>query len=204
MSSPRRSKRKCKSNYASLDARPRIEVKNTLKDLKSIGPIHTLPNVYVSRKLLELCFDRMNPHIWYRILPLDNMQCDDFAFSVGQSWELIQPLLIHLGYILEVGDELKLNLDKFADLQHEYLGINKFHMSDPHLKCDTRNYFVCIGKPHFSGPTKQLKAITNGSFASTSIIYINASDTLLRNKLQEHIDVVQNDKFRRIIQRDPD
>ena len=49
-----------------------------------------------------------------------------------------------------------------------------------------------------------MKAITNGSFASTSIRYINASDTLLQNKLQEHIDVVQNDKFGRIIQRDPD
>ena len=44
----------------------------------------------------------------------------------------------------------------------------------------------------------------SGAFASTSIRYLNASDTKLRIKLQEHIDVVLNDQFRRIIQRDPD
>jgi len=204
MSSPCRSKRKCKSNYASPDGRPRIEVKNTLQELKSIGPIHTLPNVSVSQKLLELIFDRMNPHIWYRVLPLDSMKCDDFAFSVGQSWDLIQPLLLHLGYLLEVGDEIKLNVDKLSNLQHANLGKNKLHLSNTHLKGETKNHFVCIGKPHFSGPTKQLKAISTGAFASTSIRYLNASDTILRIKLQEHIDVVLNDQFRRIIQRDPD
>ena len=107
MSSPRRSKRKCKSDYASPDGRPRIEVQNTLQDLKSIGPIRTLPNASVSIKLLKLIFDRMNTHIWYRILPLDSMKCDDFAFSCGQSWDLIKPLLFHLGYLLDVGGQLK-------------------------------------------------------------------------------------------------
>ena len=79
------------------------------------------------------------------------MQCDDFAFLVGQSWELIQPLLIHLGYILEVGDELKLNLDKFADLQHEYLGKNKFHMSNTHLKGDTKTILFVLANHILAG-----------------------------------------------------
>ena len=133
-----------KSDYASPDGRPRIEAKNTLQDLKSIGTIHTLPNVSVYQKLLELCFNRMNPHIWYRLLPLDIMKCDDFAFSVGQSWDLIQPLLIHLGYLFEVGEELKLNVDRFANLQHVNLGNDKFHMSNTHLKGDTKNYFFVL------------------------------------------------------------
>jgi len=204
MSSPRRSKRKCISNYASPDVPPRIKIKNTLQDLKSIGHIRALPNVSLSQKLLELIFDRMNPHIWFRILPLDSNKCDDFAFSVGQSWDLIQPLLLHLGYILEIGEQTKLNVDKFRNLEHANMGKHKFHLSFTHLKGESKHYFICIGKPHFSGPTKQLKAISGGAFASTRIRYLNASDTILRIKLQEHIDVVANDNFRRLSNRDPD
>ena len=94
---PRHSKRKSKSDYASLDGRPRIDVNDTLKDLKSIGPIRTLPNASTSFKLLELCFHRMTTHIWYRLSPIDLIKCDEFAFSVGQSWDLLRPLIIHLG-----------------------------------------------------------------------------------------------------------
>ena len=122
MSSPRRSKRKCQSDYASPDGRPRIEVNDTLKELKSIGPIRALPNHSTSSKLLELCFQRMNPHIWYRLIPVDLFNCDDFAFSVGQPWDLLRSLLIHLGYLLEVGGEFKINVDKFANLQHVNFG----------------------------------------------------------------------------------
>ena len=106
MSSPRRSKRQCKSNYASPNGRPRIEVPNTIQELKSIGPIRSLPNASVSLKLLKLIFDRMNPHIWCRILPLDSMKCDDFAFSCGQSWDLIKPLLLHLGYLCDYSEQV--------------------------------------------------------------------------------------------------
>ena len=204
MSSPRRSKRKCQSDYASPDGRPRIEVNDTLKELKSIGPIRAPPNHSTSSKLLELCFQRMTPHIWYRLIPVDLFNYDDFAFSVGQPWDLLRPLLIHLGYLLEISGELKINVDKFANLQHVTFGKNKFHMSNTHFKGETKNYFVCIGKPHFSGPTKQIKAISNGAFASASIRYMNASDTSLGIKLQEHIDVVLNDIFRNINSRDKD
>ena len=87
MSSPRRSKRKCKSDYASPSGRARIEANDTLKVLKAIGPSSILTNASDSSNLLQLCFGRMNPHIWYRILPLDAMKCDDVAFGTGQSWD---------------------------------------------------------------------------------------------------------------------
>ena len=96
MSSTRRSKRKCKSDYASLAMRLQIEVNNTLNDLKMIGQSHTLTNGSNSTKLFHLCLQRMTPHIWYRIIPLDSMKCDDFAFPTGQSWDLLRPLLVHL------------------------------------------------------------------------------------------------------------
>ena len=150
MSSPRRSKRKCKSDYASPDGRPRIEVNDTLKELQSIGPIRALQNNSNSSKLLELCIKRMTPHNWYRILPKNEGRCDDFAFSCGQSWELIQPLLVDLGYLLESGGELKLNADKFANLQNVNFGNNRFQISNTHLQGESKTYYVCIGKPHFS------------------------------------------------------
>ena len=77
-------------------------------------------------------------------------------------------------------------------------------MSNTHFKGDTKTYYICVGKPHFSGPTKQLKAINSGAYASTSIRYINASDTLLRSRLQDHADVVINRKFRSNYERDQD
>ena len=124
------------------------------------------------------------------------MKYDDFAFSAGQSWELIQPLLVHLGYLIERGGLLKINVDKLANLQHADLGKNKFHISNTHHKGETKHYYVCLGKPHFSGPTKQIKATVNGLFSSTAIRYINSSDKRLRTKLQEHIDAIRNDIFR--------
>ena len=118
MTSTRRSKRKCKSDFASPDERPRIGVRNTLQELKWMGPIHTLPNCSTSSKLLELCFQRMTAHICYRLIPVDALQCYDISFSMGQPWDLLCPSLIHLGYLLQVGGELKINLENFSDLQH--------------------------------------------------------------------------------------
>ena len=183
MSSPCRSKRKCKSDYASPDGRPRIELNDTLHDPKPRGHSRALQNNSTSSKLLELCFKRMTPHNWYRLLPNDLGRYDDFAFSVGQSWELIQPLLVELGYLLQSGGDLKINADKFANLQHVTFGKNQFHISNTHFKGEMKTYYVCIGKPHFSGPAKQQKAIINGAFAYNSIRYINASDKSLRTKL---------------------
>ena len=202
MSSTRRSKRKCESVFGSPDGRPRIEVRNTLQELKWIGPIHTLPNHSTTSRLLELCFLRMNAHIWYRILPVDASKCDDISFATGQPWELLRPLLIHLGYLTQIGIQEKVNLHKFTDLQHLNLGKNKLIMSSTHFKNDTKNYYLCIGKPHFTGPNKQIKAKSNGAFASASMRYINASDTLLRVRLQEHMDAVSNHMFRNENSRD--
>lgn len=116
-------KQLCVSGCASADQNI-----NNLQDLKSIGHIRALPNVSLLQKLLALIFDRLNLNIWYRILPLDNNKCDDFAFSVEQSWDLIQLLLLHLGYILEIGEQTKLNVDKLRNLEHANMEKHKFHL----------------------------------------------------------------------------
>ena len=89
-------------------------------------------------------------------------------------------------------------------MQPVNFGKNQFHISNTHFKGETKTYYVCIGKTYYSGQAKQQKAIINGAFAFNSIRYINASDTSLRTKLQEHIDAVQNDNLRDIYSRDPD
>lgn len=71
MSTIRRSKRKCKSDYALADARPRIEIYDNRKVLKAVGSIHSLTNGSDSSDLLDECFRRMNPHIWHQLLPID-------------------------------------------------------------------------------------------------------------------------------------
>ena len=64
----------------------------------------------------------MTPHNWYRLLPVDLGRCDDFVFVVGQSWELIKPLLVQLGYPIESGGVLEINADNFVNLQHVTFG----------------------------------------------------------------------------------
>ena len=146
----------------------------------------------------------MTPHNWYRLLPVEFGRCDDFAFAVGQSWELIKPLLFELGYLFTKGGDRFVNADKFIILGLVRFGKHQLHISNTHFKGDKKTYYLCMGKPHFSGPVKQLYATTNGVFAFSSIRYMNASDTRLRTKLQEHIGVVINDNSSDINLRDQD
>ena len=146
----------------------------------------------------------MTRHNWYRLLPVELGRCYDFAFAVGLSWELIKYLLLELGYLFEKGGDKCVNAEKFINLQHVQFGKHKFHISNTHFKGEKKTHYVCMGKPHFSGPVKQEKVTINGAFSFSSIIYINASDTPLRTKLQEYFDVVVKENIRDIYCRDQD
>ena len=48
----------------------------------------------ISANLLSTCFSRLNPHIWYSVLP-SNDGIADISSETRQKWENILPLLIH-------------------------------------------------------------------------------------------------------------
>lgn len=79
MSTVRRSKCKCISNYIST-ADPSRRANSTVKELKTVWSSHLSHTGSTSSTLLELCSKRMTPHILNIILPLDHMKCDGFTF----------------------------------------------------------------------------------------------------------------------------
>ena len=118
MSTIKRSKRKCKSIYASSAVPTGNQGNNVSKVLKPSQHSRIYLKDISSDVLLKLCFQRMNAHTWYRILPYDHQNCDDIAFAIGQSWDLICPLLFDMGYLYEVNNEIRINLLKFENLLH--------------------------------------------------------------------------------------
>ena len=156
MSTIKRSKRKCKSIYASSAVPTGNQGNNVSKVLKPSQHSRICLKDISSDVLLELCFQRMNAHTWYRILPFDHQNCDDIAFAIGQSWDLICPLLVDMGYLYEVNNEIRINLLKFENLLHLDIGNKKINMSYHHQKNESRQYFLCVGDPLLSGPTKQI------------------------------------------------
>ena len=65
------------------------------------------------------------------------------SFSMGQSWNLIRPLLVDLGYIDERCGVLLVRADKLLLLSKIYNGVNKLHISDTHLKGE-KNTISCV------------------------------------------------------------
>ena len=150
----RRSKRKSKSDYASQPAPARIESNKIPKILKASRRGLRVCTVSNSEELWHHCIGRMVPHNWYRIIPKNNDSYDDISFSMGQSWDLILPILIDLGYINRTSNSLNIIYTRFLNLRHELNKILDIHISDNHPKGKKRQYYMCLNKQNFSGPTK--------------------------------------------------
>lgn len=67
----------------------------------------------------------MITHTWYRILPLHSIKCDNLAFAIGQSWDLICPFIVDLGYIYDVQGSIRITVLQFENLQHLNMGGKK-------------------------------------------------------------------------------
>ena len=105
---------------------------------------------------MGLCF-KMIPNIRYRILPCKATEFDNISYAIGQRWDLISPILLALGFLLEKERKLKSNLLKFQNLDSFDCGDLKTNMSDMHPKGDTRQYFLCRFKPLFASPEKKFQ-----------------------------------------------
>ena len=158
MNGTRKSKRKCETNsqYATVPTRNKVVKTQISTEPRRNSSIST--NEFNSDKLLELCIRRIPSNTWYRILPNSSFECEDLSFAIRQSWDTISPLLTKLGYIKNYGKECRINQIKFENLQHVIPGIDQCHTSFHHPKGGCRQLFICVGKPQYSGPTKQINA----------------------------------------------
>ena len=165
MNRTRKLKRKLKTNsqYATVPTWNKVVKIQINTEPQRNSSIST--NEFNSDKLLELCIRRILTNIWYRILPNSSFECEDLSFVICRSWDTISPLLTKLGYIKNYGKEFRINQIKFENLQHVIPGIDQCHTSFHHTKGGSRQLFICVGKPHYSGPTKQINATKDNKFA---------------------------------------
>ena len=109
--------------------------------------------------LLEHCFDRMLPHVWYKIIPSSDSDVENIAFAMGQSWILIQSLLYSLKYMIKFDKTLRLNLDKWRDVDNRLpkLSSSKLNFSSTHICNQKKIYYLCKDTPLYRSPTVQIE-----------------------------------------------
>lgn len=74
---------------------------------------------------------------------------------MGQLWDLVCILLVNLGYITKSHGKRILNYTKFENLQQINKGDLEINVYDSHPKGEVHQYFICCGKPMYSGSTKE-------------------------------------------------
>ena len=116
---------------------------------------------------------------------------------VGQDWNLILPLLIDIGFVVEGSKYLEIKLLQIENFI--LLSDNILHIADYHPQYKTKQYFMCKGKPTYSSPAKQILATKMDVFHYEHLRYLTRSDRSLKSKLEDHIDLTQNITYTELV-----
>ena len=125
----------------------RTERVKTLEVLKPRGRECLSPIVLSSTELLSCCIHSMIKHNWYRVVPINHWKCDDIAFSIGQSWDLLRLLMIELGYIKFMMRVDCVRVKQLRLLCDNFNG-DTLILSDTHLKGE-KNTISCVLGSHY-------------------------------------------------------
>ena len=179
-------RRKCEPNAAYNENRTVKYRKVINPNLRSIQP--SIEDDFVT--LLEHCFDRMLPHVWYKIIPSSPYDVETVAFAMGQSWLIVLGLLLKLKYLAKYGKLITIKHEKWRNLEHvscDQLRTYKLHYSSRHPLNGKLVYYLCKHKPLYDNPT-----IQHGSnYSHASLRYFDAFDHQLKCALSQKLDVTQ-------------
>lgn len=128
--------------------------------------------------------------VWYPTIVIDKYECDDISLFTGKYWELVRPSLDDLEYIDEVVGVINVRIKDLSVLPLLLKRKQKLRISETRLKGETKHYFMCLGTPIHSAPTKQ---ITAEKRAFIYLQYLAREDKQLRYNLEEH-DKLSQDK----------
>ena len=146
-----------------------------------IAPINSLSTIEGELEaLLHECFDRMFPHVWLKVVPKDNTDVENIAFAMGQSWQLIQALLVRLQYIKPYGDTFRINRDKFFDLNKIRHGSKKLNITNFRNKGQKTILYVCRDRPIVDNPNIQVHDKVN----VTELRFFDTADHVIKNSLK--------------------
>ena len=129
--------------------------------------------------LLHYCFARMLPHVWMKIVPSAPDDVENMAFAIGQSWQLLQELLLRTKYIYKFKNTFRLNVLKFEAL----VTMNKFNLTLHFGKFRPRGcgvtYYLCRSNPIYINPESQIR----DNYSYSSLKFNDGIDLLLRDRI---------------------
>ena len=76
---------------------------------------------------------RLKENGWYTILPNSNKIYTFMSFEMGQNFDNILPILVHLGYVTYKKDRLFIIKKRWQNLNNYFSGIDHFHFTLYHI-----------------------------------------------------------------------
>ena len=151
-SSNRATKRKygCATELLEIDTK-----KSTINpNLQQLGSAFT--NGCKIESILHQWSNRMLLHVWYKILPDNPSDVANIAFSMGQSLDIVNKILIHLKYLKSYKNDYRINISKFGQLFQLRHGNKKVSIGYSRRKGEKQTYYLCMGVPLFKNHTEQV------------------------------------------------
>ena len=147
----------CRSKYGSSTASSEFPRKKSKREPWFEARSGLLIDHVDCHVLFHLCLLRMLPHVWVKITPSSLSDVENFAFSIGQRWDLIQHLMIELNYLYKYKDTVRIRLDKLKDLEQQCVEGIDLHIGSSHPKGEKLTYYICRDTPIFKHPLLQVK-----------------------------------------------
>jgi len=79
-------------------------------------------------------------------------------------------------------------VSRLTSLTHTFTSVHKLHISSARLHGKKMQHYMCLGKPVFTGPMKQITAVRKCKYGISHLRYLLKADRDLRTGLQNHID----------------
>ena len=86
----------------------------------------------------------------------------------------------------ETGGGAEINILNFQNMEHNYEGHLKIHVSSMHPKGETLQYYICRGDTLFQSPIKERDSNKKSNILSTGLLYYDTVDAISKSKFVEH------------------
>ena len=176
----RRSKRKVDSKYGSPIALSKPQVKKGPLDMLFTQSDSMSRDESIFHRLLDVLLLRMIPHVWMKIVSTTSIDVETISFSMCQSWDLVENLLIKLGYLLKYGNDVRLNIIKIENLAHKTVFGSSFQIGNTKIG-NKKVYYICCDKPIYTYPFQQ----NSSAFTFGNKRHKFCTDMVVTNLLKE-------------------
>ena len=178
----RRSKRKIGSKYGSSKGYAKPQSKWVVTDTVLNQTCRLTKNGSLTEIIFEVGLLRIIPHVWMKIVPTPSDDVENFAFSIGQEWKIIRPMLLRLGYLHKYGKSVRTDITRSQELEGITLNGILYQICTSQFKGSSKVVYICRKKTIFTYPCQQITS----DYTYSSIIYFSRSDAKLIKVLNKN------------------